>query len=102
MPTRIYTTLGGAKEYVGAVITERTGKSITGATFEVGLSLSRSVPPAEWVAPSVSVQGDTAADRIVKLLIDNTTPPGEYTLWVRVTDFPEIDPRVLYPGIEVI
>lgn len=102
MITHIYTTLGGAKQYVGGTVHARFGDDISGATFEVGLSTSRSTPPTGWTTPSINTQGETVSDRLVKLLVDETTPPGKYTLWVRVTDFPEVEPMVLHPNIEVI
>jgi hypothetical protein len=86
----------GAKRYVGGTITEKTGKDISGATFQISLG-SESLPGRTWLTPDSSVPGDTNASRIVKYLVSSTTPsglvrPGTYWAWVRVTDTPEIEP----------
>lgn len=99
--TTIYATAGN-KRYVGGTITETSGASIASATFVVALSSSNTVPPTVWVAPTVSTQGDTTADRVLKFLIDSNTSAGSYFLWARVTDTPEIEPLVLTSQFTVV
>jgi hypothetical protein len=86
----IYVTNSGEKEYVGGTLTELTGKDITAANFAVALGLSDTIPPTSaGVTPSVNVQGPTVADRLLKLLVDNTVSPGTYFIWGKVVDTPE-------------
>jgi hypothetical protein len=95
MSTPIFVSLG-KKRYVGGTITETTGKDISGATFTIALGPSGYTPPAAgWVAPDVSTAGATSAQRIVKLLVTNTTPPGVYFAWANIVDSPEIEPILL-------
>lgn len=101
MSTIIYATQG-AREYVGGTITETTGKDISGATFTVGLTTSYGTPPTEWVAPDVSTVGATTASRVLKMLITDTTAPGDYYLWAKVVDNPEISPLRIQERIHVI
>lgn len=81
----------GAAVMVGGTITETNGKNLAAATFEVVLG-SETQPGTAWLAPNVSVQGATPAERVVQLLVSGTTPKGTYHLWARVTDTPEILP----------
>ena len=81
----------GAAVMVGGTITEKTGKNLAAATFEVVLG-SETQPGTPWLTPNSSVQGTTTAERIVQLLVNSSTPKGTYHLWVRVTDTPEILP----------
>lgn len=95
--TTIYlsNTVPASKEYVGGTITETTGKNISGATFKIGLSASISIPPATYLTPDISVQGTTTADRVVKLLIDNSFAPGTWYVWVNIADTPEVLPFMI-------
>lgn len=81
----------GAAVMVGGTITELTGKNLNSCTFEVVLG-SETQPGTTWLTPNSSVQGATVSERIVQLLVTDTTPKGKYYLWVRVTDTPEILP----------
>lgn len=102
MTTRIYVTDADAAKYVGGTIRETEGKDITDATFQVGLSSSHGTPPSTWVTPSVNTVGASSSQRIIKLLIDDSTPPGNYTCWAKVVDTPEREPLVLQDSITVI
>lgn len=78
----------GAVEYVGGTVTESTGKDIGTAVFE--LALGSRTNPGTWVAPSTSQAGPLGpSQRVLKLLIDNTTPKGTYYCWARIQDTPE-------------
>jgi len=90
----------GAEVLVGGTVTELTGKDITGAEFEVVLG-SETQPGTPWLTPNASEQGDSPAQRIVQLLVNNTTPKGTYHLWVRVTDTPEILP-LRFPNYQIV
>lgn len=90
----------GEAEYLSAVITETTGKTITGDTFT--LSLGTYDAPATWTPPDVT-QTITASSVRLKLLVGagGTVNPtaNTYWLWVRVADAPEtnvlrIDERI--------
>lgn len=91
----------GAMKFVGGTITETTGKDISSSTFVVGLGGSES-PPTVWVTPTVDQQGATTAKRIVKLLVTNTTAPGTYWCWAKITDSPEIEPLIVQGAIIVV
>lgn len=100
MTTPIYVSLG-KKRYVGGTVTELYGKDISGDTFTIALGSSSTIPPTTgWVAP-VSTVGATSAQRILKLLVDNTTTLGTYWVWVNVVDSPEIEPLVVQGPITV-
>lgn len=90
----------GAAVYVGGTVTEQTGKDISAATFEVALG-SETTPATTWVAPTVSLVGTGNSQRIVKLLVTSSTPKGVYTLWVRVTDSPELVPMP-FPNYQIV
>lgn len=88
MATREILVSAGAVEYVGGTITEATGKDIGTATFQ--LSLGSRANPGAWVTPSTSQAGPLgASQRVLKLLVDNTTPRGTYYCWARIADTPE-------------
>lgn len=84
----------GAVEYVGGTITETTGQDITAATIVMALG-AYSTPPdkTSGKTPDSDTQGATTADRVVKLLIDNTYTPatGQY-VYAWITDSPESEP----------
>jgi hypothetical protein len=80
----------GAAEYIGGTVTETTGADITEASFEIGLS-STATPPDTFSTPD-DVDNPTPSTATVKLLVDDSTEPGTYTCWVRVTDNPEVLP----------
>lgn len=95
MSTPIFVSEGMTR-YVGGTITETTGKDISSASFLVGLGSSAEVPPTTWVAPDVSTAGSTPAQRVVKLLVQSPQAAGDFWLWVKITDSPEIEP-VMFP-----
>lgn len=83
----------GAVEYTWPLtITESTGKDITGVTIE--LSLGTLAAPGAWSPPSLDTSVD-ASTRTVQLLVDSSleVEPGDYWLWSKITDFPEVAPR---------
>lgn len=95
----------GAAKYVGGTVIEKTGKNISGATFQISLG-SEFQPGRTWLAPDVSIAGDNNSERIVKYLVTASTPsglvvPGTYWAWVRVTDTPEIEPLRVQGPINV-
>lgn len=82
----------GESEYVGGTITETTGKNITTATYK--MALGSETRPGAWEDPSVSTVGALGNHtRVLKLLIGAapSTPSGEYYVWARITDTPEIN-----------
>jgi hypothetical protein len=83
----------GAIEYTNPrLITEVTGKDIT--SDQVFVSLAGWEAPGSWVTPDV-VTRPTASSVSVALLIGAAFKPaaGDYWLWTRVTDSPEVVPR---------
>ena len=101
MITYIYVG-GGAAQYVGGTITERTGGDISTATIEMALSGTQLEAPAVWEVPSVVEAGATASQKVAKLLVDDSTTPGTYYCWVRVTDLPEVEPIMIQGPIKVV
>jgi hypothetical protein len=89
----------GAAVLVGGTITEKTGKNISAATFE--LALGSETNPATWVTPTVNTVGTGNDQRVVKLLVNSSTPKGVYSLWVRVTDTPELIPMP-FPNYQIV
>jgi hypothetical protein len=82
----------GAHEFtLDAIWTAPKNQDITGATFE--MSLGTRDEPAAWVPASMNNAGDGPNQRVLNLLVDASTPPGTYWLWVRLTDTPEVVPR---------
>lgn len=102
----------GMKQYVGGTITELTGKDITGATFQIALGTSLTVPPTSWSTPDVSDPGTgpktlkdgtvipATAQRILKILIA-AQAVGTYYVWAKISDNPEIEPVVFPDRITV-
>lgn len=84
----------GAVEYVGGTVKEKFGKNISAATIVMALGASPSDAPDDWVAPTTTTAGGSPAERIVRLEVSSSTPPGSYWCWVKITDAPEILPRV--------
>lgn len=86
---RIILKSSGATEYVGGVITETTGKNISAATVQ--MALGSATVPGTFAAPSTDTSGPVNV-RKVTMLVGTTpnTPKGEYWVWVKVTDTPEV------------
>lgn len=88
---RVIRVSNGAVEYVTGRVTERDGKDLSAAGFEVGLGGS-DTPPVVWSeASAVSVDGATA--HVSMLVGAGTALVDRAYLWVRVTDAPEVLPR---------
>jgi hypothetical protein len=78
------------KEYVGGTITDGYGQDISGAAFVMALGSDNVEPPdTGWVSPSVAAQGATTSSRVLKLLVDSSTPLGTYFVWGDIADNPE-------------
>lgn len=75
-------------EYVTGVFTETDGKDIGACPVQVGLSDNANEQPATWKDPD-RLERPTPASARASLLVDDSTPPGIYTLWVKVVDSPE-------------
>jgi hypothetical protein len=92
MSTPIFVSQG-KKRYVGGLVSavndDGVPVDITGDTFTIALGVS----------PSVSVA--VGLKRRIKLLVDNTTPLGNYYVWGNVVDNPEIEPLVLQGPVVV-
>ena len=101
MITHIYVG-GGAAHYVGGTITELTGDDISTATIEMALSDTQLEAPTVWESPSVVEAGASVSERVAKLLVDDSTTPGTYYCWVRVTDLPEVEPIMIQGPIKVV
>lgn len=80
----------GGREYTWAT-TITADHDIHADTVQV--SLGSYAEPGTWVAPSTDPAQSNPNQRVVSLLIDNEIAPGDYWLWVRITDSPEIVPR---------
>lgn len=90
----------GATEQVGGTITEKNGKDLTSTTVEI--SLGSELRPGTWTTPSVNILGPVNV-RKVTMLVGATpnTPKGEYWVWVKITDTPEIITRRFPQKIQV-
>lgn len=97
----IYVTLG-KKRYAGGIVTELTGKDISGATFTIGLGFGNVDPPTVFTTPDVNTIGTSTASRVLKKLIDSSVAPGTYYVWANIADSPEIEPVVLQGPITVV
>jgi hypothetical protein len=93
----IYVTAGGPEYTRPRTITDTTGKDISADPVLVGLS-SYETPPSSLVAPTLDLPQANKATRVVQLLVTNTTPPGTYALWAKITDNPE-SPIRRTPGL---
>jgi hypothetical protein len=89
MPATVRVTAGD-QVYVGGTITELTGKDISGDTIVLALLPLSTRPDADTTgtAPDVD-ESPTPAQRVVKMLITDTTAVGNYQLWGRINDTPE-------------
>lgn len=80
-------------EYATGLFTETEGKDMTSATAQIGLSSDRATPPTTWEAPDATSRPTVSTIRVSKL-IDTDVAIGTYWLWIKVTDSPEVLPRV--------
>lgn len=79
-----------------ATMTDLTGKPISTFPVHVALGTDPYNPPATdstaWKVPNVvSYEGPSAVT--VQLLVDASTPPGVYYLWIRIVAAIETPPR---------
>lgn len=91
--TQVIAVSLGAIEYTWPLtITEASGKDISSVTVE--LSLGSQTQPGVWKSPDVDTQDGTST-RTVQLLVGaaSVLTPGDYWLWSKITDFPEVAPR---------
>lgn len=80
----------GATEYTWPLtLTEVNGVDISADTVQI--SLGSYDQPGDWTAPVAD--HPTTSSVTVKLLIDDSVDVGEYWVWVKITDSPEIVPR---------
>lgn len=95
----------GAIEYTWPVtITETNGEDISVKTIEMSLSGSH-LTAGTWQAPDKDKPGLTTASRVVQLLIGaGHTNPGKGTwyLWWRITDAPEVAPRLSALAVQIV
>lgn len=85
----------GAAEFRFVVLTEKDGKDISGDTCEVALvPVDRDPLDADFETPDSDVAQTVKSKRVLGKLIDDPaeSPSGEYYLWGRITDNPEIVP----------
>lgn len=84
---------GGVEYTWPLILTEDNGKDISSDTVQ--LSLGSYTAPGTWRTPSTDPAQTTHSQRIVQLLVGTTLTPaaGNYWLWSRITDTPEIVPR---------
>lgn len=87
MSRTIHATAGGI-EYVTAQVVEANGQDLSSCAWQIGLSTSYADPPAVWLTPSKTAF-PAAGQAAISTLVDNSTTPGTYWLWVRDTDNPE-------------
>lgn len=84
---------GGFSDYASGVLTEKTGRPLTSASFKIALIADGEDPPPYddpvWVNPvsATPITGKTNMVRVTHLVTD-TYPPGSYWLWVVATDTP--------------
>lgn len=88
----------GDIEFVTAVISDLTGKDITGCTFEVAhiLDSQKNDDQADypWEAEHPSSDSPTLSTHFAKKLVTAALVDGvktKYRVFVRVTDSPEVD-----------
>jgi hypothetical protein len=93
MPRTIAASLG-AHGYVSVLVTETTGKDISGVTFQMALKRNGQVLSGTWSPPSVNT-AVTTSQRRLKVLVGagQTLNPaaGRYRAAVQATDNPELD-----------
>ena len=85
---------GGYSDYAECTITDRDGKDLSTATFKAALLPRNQGYPAhaspDWSTPLVATP--TAGEAEIALLVTNSTPPGDYYLWVDIVDNPTVVP----------
>ena len=85
MPTATTTIIQGSKEYLYVDIT--ADQALDDQPVEVAVTTARpavdSWQAATWV-------GDVGTSRSARILLDGLLTVGAYTVWVRLTDNPEV------------
>ena len=87
-PTVTYLVTAGERVLVEVELVETTGLDITTSALEIGLGSG--TDPGTFTAGYLNIPGDTPDTRIISTLLDDSTPPGTYRRWVKVTDNPEV------------
>ncbi|WP_243063172.1 hypothetical protein [Humibacter sp. RRB41] len=87
MPRTVRVTAGD-EVYVGGTITEENGADITSATIVLALVSSKPTADTSGSEPDVD-ESPEPSQRLVKMLVPDTTPVGVYQLWGRIVDTPE-------------
>lgn len=90
--SRTIRSSAGGKRYLTATITETTGKDITGDTYVV--SLGSYTAPGTWTAATPTTVTTSQVKVAVLVGSGGTLDPtaGDYWLWVKVADNPEVEP----------
>ena len=92
MTQKINVTNGAVEYTYPLTITEKTGKDISAVS--ISLSLGTLQAPGTWLSPASDPSQTIKSQRVVQLLVSSDTViPGEYYLWSKVEDNPEILPR---------
>lgn len=82
---------GGAESRRWIQITETNGLDISGDVVKVALLPEGQDPvDADAATPSATIRPTPSVVQAA-VLVDNTYPPGLYTLWGRIQDVPEIE-----------
>lgn len=84
----------GAASYVGGIVRDTTGQDLSVTTFQVSFG-TRTDPGATWYDPDINEAGDTPSTRHISYLVTATTPDalpaGDYYVWIKVEDLPEVE-----------
>jgi hypothetical protein len=88
MPRTVRVTAGD-KVFVGGTITEVNEADISDDTIVVLLPLGTYPDESTTGQEPDSDTSPSTSSRLVKMLITDTTYPGSYQLWGRITDDPE-------------
>ena len=88
---------GGFTDYAECTITERDGKDLTATTFKAALIPRGATSPVPsdsgtWQVPLVTFVGEDNSTAEIALLVGDSTPPGDYYLWVDIIDNPTVVP----------
>lgn len=77
------------QEFVKGIITETTGQSLASAVIKIGYTEYQGGYPATWIDPDFT-STPAVNQRVVGLLVTQTVPVGEYMLWAKIQDSPEL------------
>lgn len=91
----------GAVEYVMVDVTEVEGKDISSDTVQ--LSLGAFNAPGDWITPDLLEHTSSSSVRVGIIVGDTYTPDvGEYSVWVKIDDVPEIVMYRINDGVVAI